>query len=278
MNINVKKVIEIARSWDKKSIYGTSGCPNETCAFFVRFVFEQALHEAGVMRVADIRPYYIENKIPALPTGKNFADGLAGDLVGPKVSPQQIQAGDLLFFKDTYNDGTFSKGSITHVGIALDSNGMMADSSGGKCHVRNYKHYFPNKLVEVRRPHCLGKMAKGVGVTLNKGQVLKAGCKQEIKVKFGISDRERIYQMKKPNSKTYVSVDGKNVQYKYITVDITIAGGKHIKLFHHDGQTNAYVADHKVRFLEVVAKLNGGLHVWTDGKEIKPSSVNIGVS
>ena len=177
MNTNIQKVIEIAKSWDKKSIYGTSGCPNETCAFFVRFVFEQALHESGVMRVADIRPYYIENEILALPTGKNFADGLAGDLIGSKVSFLQIQAGDILFFKDTYNDGTFPVGSITHVGIALDSQGWMADSSRGQCHIRNYKLFFPNKLVEVRRPNCLGKATKGVGVTLNKGQVLKAGCK-----------------------------------------------------------------------------------------------------
>lgn len=277
MNSNVKKVIEIARSWDRKSIFSVRGCPKETCAFFVRYVFKEALHQAGVMQVANNRPYYKEHGITALPTNQNFADGLAGDEIGPKVSNNQMQAGDILLFKDTYFSHEFPVGSITHVGIALDSNGLMADSSGGLCHVRHYRS-IPGELVEVRRPRCLGNAPSGIGITLNKGQLLRSGVQQELKVLYGFSEQEQKVLHKFGRTKPQVVIDKKAVQYRYITVDVTLTGGKHIKLFHHDGQTSAYVAGHKVSYLNVEATLSGGLHVWVEGKEVKPSSVNIGVS
>lgn len=278
MNTNIQKVVKIAQDWDKKSIYGTPGCPNETCSFFVRHVFRTALHQAGIMPVADFRPYYQENGIKSLPTNQSFADGLAGDLIGTKVAEHNIQAGDLLFFKDTYYSKDFPEGSITHVAIALDSNGLMADSSGGRCHVRNFHIVFPNKLVEVRRPLCLRKDQEGIGVTLTKGQVLKSGTFQNLTLKYGISDRERIYGAKNIGYKPRVDSDGKNIRFSYITVDILVAGGKHFKMFHHDGRTSAFVSGKKANNLEIIAKWQGGLHLWVDGKEIKPSSVNIGVS
>lgn len=278
MNTNIRKVVEIAKDWDKKSIYGTPGCPNETCAFFVRHVYKTALHQAGIMRVADFRPYYIEHGIKALPTGANFADGLAGDLIGPKIPLHTVRAGDLLFFKDTYHSPEFPEGSITHVGIALDSNGLMADSSRGRCHVRNYHITFPNKLVEVRRPHCITKLPEGIGVTLTKGQVLKLGRFHQLKVKFGISIRERIYGVKNIGYKPRVDSDDQKIRYKYITVDIVTDGGKHYKMFHHDGRTAAFISGKKATNLEIIAKWQHGLHLWVDGKEVKPASVNIGVS
>lgn len=278
MNTSIQKVVNIAKDWDKKSIYGTPGCPDDTCAFFVRDVFKTALHEAGIMQVADFRPYYVEHGIKSLPTNKNFADGLAGDLVGQKVPEHNIQAGDLLFFKDTYYSKEFPVGSITHVGIALDSNGLMADSSRGRCFVRNFHITFPKKLVEVRRPHCLKKMPEGINVTLNKGKVLKSGNFHKLNLKYGISERERIYGAKNIGYKPLVDSDGKKIRYKYITVDITEGGGKHIKMFHHDGRTSAFISGKKATNLEITAKWQGGLHLWIDGREIKPSSVTIGVS
>lgn len=283
MNGNVKKVIEFAKGWDNKNLrnYGIKNVPDQTCAFFVRFVFTQALHQAGQMPVAHTRPYYSEHHVQALPTNENFADGLAGDVIGPKVNFQQIQAGDILLFKDTYyaKHGEFPVGSITHVGIALDSNGMMADSSGGQCYVRNYKIYFPNKLVEVRRPRCLGIVAaNSKGISLSKGQVQKSGVSQELKVLFGASDFERNVMHKFAGPKPRVVIDQKSVQYQYITVDVVLADGKHVKLFHHDGRTGAFVGGNKVPYLNVEAKLQGGLHVWVEGKEVKATSVNIGIS
>jgi hypothetical protein len=279
MNTNVQKVIEIAKDWDKKSIYGTPGCPNETSAFFVRHVFKTALHQAGIMAVAHFRPYYLEQGIKSLPTGKSLADGLAGDQIGPKVPEHTIQAGDLLFFKDTYKSQELPEGSITHVGIALNASGLMADSSRGRCQVRNYRIAFPQKLVEVRRPICLKKLPPGIGVTLTKGQVLRAGKFQQLKVKFGVSERERIYGgMRGLGFKPKVNTDGLNIRYSYITVDITAASGKNIKMFHHDGRTSAFVSGRKATNLEIIAKWRAGLQLWIDGKEVKPSAVTIGIS
>lgn len=46
------------------------------------------------------------------------ADSLAADEFGQKIeNPAQLQAGDLVFFKNTY--GNWAEGVITHVGIAL---------------------------------------------------------------------------------------------------------------------------------------------------------------
>lgn len=278
MNTNITKVTELAKTWDRKSIYSVKGCPAETCAFFVRYVFKEALHRSGIMQVADNRPYYKEHGITSLPTNLNFADGLAGDVVGKKVELNQIQSGDLLLFKDTYYSSSFPAGSITHVGIALNSHGLMADSSSGQCHVRNFYQTFPGKLVEVRRPYCLGNASSGVGITLNKGQFLKSGVHEQLKVLYGVSDFERKVLHKNAGPKPRVVIDNKAIQYQYITVDVALADGKHIKLFHHDGQTSAFVAGHKVPYLNVEATISGGLHVWVEGKEVKPSSVSIGVS
>lgn len=284
MNSNVRKVIEVAKSWDRKNIHHAPSCPQDTCAFFVRYVFRQALHQAGMMPIAHIRPYYTEHKIEVLSTNENFADGFAGDVIGVKVAAAQVQAGDILLFKDTFT-GDFPAGSITHVGIALDSHGLMADSSNGLCHVRNHQLIFPGKLVEVRRPRCLGADSNGVGLTLEKGQVLRSGGCREIKIKFGkVIDKKAPFmgvlsKSDKMGTKPHVFVDGREIRYQYITVDIALSGGNgHIKLFHHDGQTSAYSSGRKAVNLEVIAKLQNGLHVWADGKEVKPSAINIGIS
>ncbi len=188
---NINEIIRVAKSWDRKTIYGVPGCPKETCAFFVRQVFRTALHESGIMRIAHSRPYYLQNQIPQLPTNENFADGLAGDIVGRKIRPDQMQPGDLLFFRDTYR-GDFPAGSITHVGICIGAKGLMADSSGGQCHVRDAHKTFRDLLVEVRRPHCLVSTTRmtGTAISLKNGQItaLVSGAKQhrlDLVIRFG---------------------------------------------------------------------------------------------
>ncbi len=290
MNENIKKIENAAKSWNGKSIYGVKGCPGETCSFFVRHVFKEALHDAGKMPVAHSRPYYINNGIKQLPTNIDFADGLAGDEIGAKIDPAQMMSGDLLFFKDTYYSSDFPVGSITHVGICVGPGGLMADSSGGRCHVRNYKQTFPGLLVEVRRPRCLETAiaAKGTGITLNNGQVRArmSGLQtrpQEIKIQFGHGSPFSFgsNRFTSPNSSALqVSVNGKAVPFfKYVTADIALAGQQnHVKLFHHHGQTRAYIHGQETQNLEIIARLGGGLHVRVNGTEIKATAVNIGVS
>lgn len=286
MKMNVERLISIAKSWNRKSLRGIRGCPKETCAFFVRYVFREAFHQSGIMQVANYRPYYDKHHIPALPTNENFADGLAGDVIGRVVTENQIQPGDILLFRDTYSSPEFPRGSITHVGIALDDNGLMADSSSGMCYVRNYRTTFRERnnsghtlLVEVRRPHCLDTPSNAMGVSLNRGQVHKSKVNQEIKVLYGGGYVGKLSNATGIKLRPVVEVDGVSVQYNYITVDITLAGnGQHIKLFHHDGKTNSIVGGHPSNQLNVIARMQNGLHIWVEGKEIKPASVNIGVS
>lgn len=261
---NVKQLTDYARSWDRRSIRGEPGCPPETCAFFVRHVFRTVLHKSGVMPVAHFRPYYQEHHVQSLPTNENFADGLAGDIIGMRVPTTQVRSSDILFFKDTYFSQDFPVGSITHVGIALDSSGTMADSSGGRCHVRNHTSTFPGKLVEVRRPRCFGSVSTGTGLTLSQGRVSKNGNFKEVKIVYA-GGTPKVY------------LDGQSRSFRYITVNIA-ESSLHFKLFSHDGHTKALVAGHHVRSLEVVAQLQNGLHVSVGGRELKPSSVHIGVS
>jgi hypothetical protein len=291
MNENVRSVVDAAKGWNHKSIRVVSGCPGETCAFFVRHVFKEALHNAGRMPVANFRPYYRDHGIGQLPTGETFADGLAGDEIGRKIPSDQMMPGDLLFFRDTYNDGTFPVGSITHVGICVASGGQMADSSGGWCSVRNYKDTFPGLLVEVRRPRCVETPVNktGTGITLSDGQVRARmngaqGNLQEIKIQLGHGSPMNFnvagHQFSSNPTVLHVLVNGKPAPFfKFVTADITLAGQQnHVKLFYHDGITKAYIHGQETKNLEITARLGGGLHVWVNGKEIKPSAVNIGIS
>ncbi len=290
MNENVKKIENAAKSWNGRNIRGVKGCPGETCAFFVRHVFKEALHDAGKMPVAHNRPYYKNTGIRQLTTNENFADGLAGDEIGVKIDPAQMMSGDLLFFKDTYFSKEFPVGSITHVGICIGPGGMMADSSGGECRVQNHKYAFPGKLVEVRRPRCLtaGILPKGTGITLTDGQIhaRMSGLQtrpQEIKIQFGhgspISFGTSRFTLPNPAA-LQVSVNGKAVPFfKYVTADIALAGQhNHVKLFYHHGQTKAYIHGKETKNLEIIARLGGGLHVRVNGAEVKATAVNIGVS
>lgn len=291
MNPNVKKVVEIATSFAGKNIHGMPGCPDDTCAFFVRYVFRSALHKAGEMPVASDRPYYKEHHIRALPTGENFADSLAGEAIGLKVPFGQMQPGDILLFKDTCR-GNWDVGSITHVGICVGPNGLMADSSRGKCHVRSHSNTFPGLLVEVRRPRCLGGAGGAVGgpvtgITLSNGQAqaVDRGNKtshQEISIRYGGPTSYMIggHMSSSSRANLEVLVNGKSaLPFKYLTVDIGTGGNSHVKLFHHDGKTRAYIGSQETSSLSVTAKFQGAaLHVWVNNKEVKPTSVNIGIS
>lgn len=141
------------------------------CASFVRWCFKQVNGtRLGLPEVSRV-PYYVRKHIHVTP-GPWFADSLAGEEVGPVVQHQQ--PGDLLFFHDTA-DGPWPKGSITHVGIAVDSGDLMADAgSGSVVYFRSHRAYFPGKLVEIRRPLALGTISANAGrrtaITIARGQ------------------------------------------------------------------------------------------------------------
>jgi hypothetical protein len=82
----------------------------EQCCYFVRAVLSQAGLNVGVTQKPS------DN---FLPTGRGYANSLAGDDIGKKVFRKDLQPGDLVFFKNTYGD--YPEGTITHIGIYTGS-------------------------------------------------------------------------------------------------------------------------------------------------------------
>ena len=268
MNDNVERVVKEAKSWEGR-YFSTAryGAPGPYCAAFVRYVFRTALGEAGEMPVVMADRYRaMGHPYTGYPVGELFADSLAGDPIGPAIAANLMRPGDLLFFIDTYSG--YAQGTITHIGICVGG-GLMADAgSGSLVHVRNHALYFPDKLVEVRRPKCLGTVAKRTFITLEHGQVqaMLHGAKafqQDMRILF--------------DGMLHLSVNGKEIKRAYITVEIATADQPgYAKLYCHHNRITALKGGNPVQKLEVKASFNNGaLHVWVDGQEIKPVAVKI---
>lgn len=168
MSSNVKRVVDKALSMREHYFPDEHYGAHPYCASFVRWVFKTSL---GIeFPVVSQPPYYKKHGI-SYPSGKWFADSLAGDEVGEVIPASQMQAGDILFFRDTC--GGYAPGTITHVGVCVGTGGLMADAGGdNKIHIRSHQQFFPNLLVEVRRPKALRiPVLNGVEVSLKSGQI-----------------------------------------------------------------------------------------------------------
>ena len=153
MPSTAQAVLTAAATWRGQTFSQARYGASPFCASFVRWCFKQVNGSKLGLPEARSVPYYVRNGIHVSP-GPWFADSLAGEEIGPVVTHQQ--PGDLLFFHDTAR-GPWPVGSITHVGIAVDSGERMADAgSGGLVHFRSHLATFPGKLVEIRRPLALG--------------------------------------------------------------------------------------------------------------------------
>lgn len=111
MSSLVDQVVQAARGWVGRSF--NPGVPAQ-CAYFVREVFK----EAGITLPV------VANPDDGMSTGEGYADGLAGDEVGPRVEKAQLQPGDIVLFFNTYGD--FPPSTITHVGVYV-GDGQMVD-------------------------------------------------------------------------------------------------------------------------------------------------------
>jgi len=120
------------------------------CAAFVRWCYRATGKPLAIIK----QPEFYRHLGLSYIAGENTADSLSGKNVGDVVS-KNMRAGDILLFRNTY--GKWPYGTITHVGIASESAGMMYDAgSGSIVHHRSIQQTFPQLLVEVRRPTMLG--------------------------------------------------------------------------------------------------------------------------
>lgn len=258
-----RRVCELARAWEGASFWDAGYGASPFCASFVRYIYEKALGELGRLPLVSRPPHYQTLGL-TYPVGVWFADSMAGDEVGPSVALSLVQPGDLLFFVNTYPG--WAEGTITHIGIALDSLGLMADAGGGGIiYVRDHLATFPGLFIEARRPRCLGNVPKRtlIELTPTGPHALWHGEKvftQEMTVTFALGS-------------LVVTVNDKPIQRKHITALIDIPGKKGFaKLFAHDGKVAAYKNGKAAALLSIKARLdNGALHVWVDDKEIKPT-------
>jgi len=83
----------------------------EQCMAFVRFILDEA--NSTFAEKVTAAP------VDGLATGFYLASSLAGrDLGKIVVNPEQLNAGDVIFFEDTY-DGPWPEKTITHVGVYI---------------------------------------------------------------------------------------------------------------------------------------------------------------
>lgn len=139
------EIVNAAREW-----VGRAFCEGEVeqCANFVRQVFG----EAGVSLAVARRP--VDWELTAdLPQGPDYANSFFSDEVGVRVPFDELEPGDLLAFRNTYQ-GDFPPDSITHVGIYSGDNKMI-DRSTASEPVREIEltEWWLERLVEARRPH-----------------------------------------------------------------------------------------------------------------------------
>jgi len=71
-----------------------------------------------------------------------------------------------------------------------------------------------------------------------------------------------------------VLVNGQAVKPSFVTVDVAV-GSQRIKLFFHNQRALALVDGAQAGKLQVAAKMDAMLHVWVNGKEVKPASALI---
>ncbi len=98
----------------------------EQCANFVR----RLLAEAGVFVPSARRPFDL-HLTADLPQGPSFANSFFAAANGKLLGFGDLEAGDLLAFRDTY-EGDFPKGCITHVGVYLGEERLVDRPTAGE--------------------------------------------------------------------------------------------------------------------------------------------------
>lgn len=252
-----EEVVNAARQWPGTPFnYGVKA----QCCMFVRHVFKQAGIRLPV--VAFPSDYHLLVK-DGLSTGEGYADSLAGDEVGPKVALANAQAGDIILFKDSYNDG-WSPGIITHVGIYMGEETMIDRPTMNGTVLNRSVYACSGTIAELRRPKQFG--APGTRIALENGIVTA-----QLKGK-----RAWALEMDLTYSGTVaVAVNGTAVMPSSVTLQVVDSKThQHHYLFYTEGKAKAAMAGVPATAMKCKAKLQGGaIHLWLNGKEIKSNKL-----
>lgn len=103
-----------------------AGKKKEQCANFLR----RLLAEVGLFVPAAACPFDF-HLTEGLAQGPSFANSFFSSSNGRLVGYREMQPGDLIAFRDTY-EGDFPPGCITHVGLFVDHDMMIDRSTAGE--------------------------------------------------------------------------------------------------------------------------------------------------
>ncbi len=242
------KVVAIAESW-----VGCAFRPGMSaqCANFVRAVYA----EAGVELNAASAPDDIKYLGKGYPQGPTYANSFAGDDVGVKISRlADVKPGDIVMFRNTY--GEYPDGTITHVGIALNSSFMIhrptssrpveiAELSG------NWRILFSQarrvlKAEDTRRK--LKLFAHGGIVKAYDGPA--GGSMKEL-------ERMRL-KIFFHNGKLGLALNGQALSVMACDMDFVISGSRRLKVFCHDGKASVIYALRNLLSCEMSLAMESG--------------------
>lgn len=116
-------LLERANGWVGHQFRGQT---KEQCANFVR----RLLAESGLTLPPAAVPFD-SHLTSSLPQGPEFANSFFSASNGRLVGFGEMEPGDLLAFRDTY-EGDFPAGCITHVGLYAGNNEMIDRSTAGE--------------------------------------------------------------------------------------------------------------------------------------------------
>lgn len=205
------------------------------CAAFVRWCFNSTGKPLPIVAHPE---FYQHLRLPWIGV-ENTADGLSGKGVG-NVVPKGTRAGDILLFRNTY--GSWAYGTITHVGIASESAGMMYDAgSGSIVHHRSIEGTFPKLLVEVRRPAMLGGGsvssvgASGLPLRMEEHATRIHYHGGQVSAKYNGKPVGNLNVLLYPDGRGHI--EGHNLHAALVSLTIHDASGKVYKMYKHHGKS-----------------------------------------
>lgn len=233
------------------------GASDDNCAHFVRDCFRDAgyvLPEASCpsdMAICRANGYSL---------GALYANSLAGDEIGRRLSVEDAEPGDIVLFTNLGASSTsFARGTITHVGICVGSN-MMIDHGSSGMNKRDYRSWpGPSNYAEARRPKLFD--VSKTRMSYSKGQltgVVKNASTGSLDLKVALKGR------------LVASINDYAVVPKAVFLRVHDKRSGHMyRLSMQNGVTKASVDYAGVTELDCHAKMGrGALHVWINGSEV----------